>query len=206
MSFFAYEIVTPPAHLPVTVAAADMALVTAVVEECERTILWRAIAGPQQRRIVIDGPLPQILELEPLSGILSITRWTPTDDAVVIPATTFDFISRDPAGAKIFTTPGMNWPAQEREIGSFTITYECGWEVTPESAPGVGDDINAVPAAVRFMIERAIKFREVSGGVGDIKIGSLDLSVPDSYSSDFLPPEITNIARAWMWRPAIFVG
>ena len=26
MSLFAYEIVTPPAHLPVTVAAADMAL------------------------------------------------------------------------------------------------------------------------------------------------------------------------------------
>ena len=51
------EIITPPAHLPVTVAAADMALAAAVVEEIEHGVLWRAIAGPQTRRIVIDGPL-----------------------------------------------------------------------------------------------------------------------------------------------------
>ena len=56
------------------------------------------------------------------------------------------------------------------------------------------------------MVERAIKFRAVSGGVGDIKIGSLDLSVPDTYSTDQLPREITNIGRAWMWRPGIFTG
>ena len=56
------------------------------------------------------------------------------------------------------------------------------------------------------MIGRAIKFRAVSGGVGDIKIGSLDLSVPGSYATDAIPPEIAGIGRAWNFRPGIFVG
>ena len=47
----------------------------------------------------------------------------------------------------------------------------------------------------------------MSGGVGDIKIGSLDLSVPDSYATDSVAKiQITNIGRAWMWRPGIFTG
>ena len=57
MNLFMTEVVTPPEHLPVTVAAADQALAAAVVEEIERTILWRAIVR-QERRIVLDGPLP----------------------------------------------------------------------------------------------------------------------------------------------------
>ena len=57
MNLFVSEIVTPPAHLPVTVAAADMALAGSVVEELERGFLWRAIVR-QERRIVLDGSLP----------------------------------------------------------------------------------------------------------------------------------------------------
>ena len=205
MSFYAYEIVTPPEHLPVTVAAADMALAAAVVEEIERAILWRGIVR-QTRRILIDGPLPQILKIEPVTAIVSLTRWTRSDAAKVIPAANYDFVSREALGATIAPARGKDWPDPKRSIGSFALTYECGFEVTPESSQGAGDAINAVPAAVRLMLERALVFRAVTGGVGDIKIGSLDLSVPDTYSSDQLPREITNIGRAWMWRPGIFVG
>ena len=81
MSFFAYEIVTPPAHLPVTVAAAQTALAAAVVEEMRaQRFLWRGIIAQHQRRILIDGPLPQILKIEPATAIVSLTRWTPAGD------------------------------------------------------------------------------------------------------------------------------
>ena len=55
MNLFVSEIVTPPAHLPIT--ETDAALAAAVVEEIERAYLWRAIVS-QERRILIDGPLP----------------------------------------------------------------------------------------------------------------------------------------------------
>ena len=51
---FAVEVVSPPAHLPVN--ATDEALAAAVVEEIERSVLWRAVVR-QTRRIIIDGPL-----------------------------------------------------------------------------------------------------------------------------------------------------
>ena len=57
MNLFVNEIVAQPATLPITVADADQELAAAVVEEIERTILWRAVAV-QTRRVVIDGPLP----------------------------------------------------------------------------------------------------------------------------------------------------
>ena len=57
MTLFVSEIVTPPEHLPVTVAAAQTDLARAVTDECERAVLWRAIVA-QERRIVIDGALP----------------------------------------------------------------------------------------------------------------------------------------------------
>ena len=79
------EIVTPPTALPVTVAAADMALAAAVTEELERVYLWRAIVR-QERRITVDGPLPPRIEIEPVGSLTSITRWTPTNDAEVIDA------------------------------------------------------------------------------------------------------------------------
>ena len=204
MSFFAYEIVQAPAHLPVTVAATQHALAAAVVEEIERTILWRSCVQ-QQRRIVIDGPLPQILKIEPVTAIVSLTRWVAGDDYVVIPASTYNLVSSDPAGATIFPNPGMNWPAPARSIGSFAITYECGWTVTPESSPGSGDAVNEVPASIQLMVNRAIAFRAGSG-LGDITIGSLKLSVADSYSTDRLPVAITSIGRAWAYRPGIIAA
>ena len=204
MNLFVSEIVTPPAHLPVTVDDADKALAAAVVEEIERGILWRAIVA-QQRRIVIDGPLPSRIEIEPVTAIVSLTRWTPDNDAAVVDAASYNFVTRDPLGTIIAPAPGKNWPAPERSIGSFALTYMAGWTVTPESAPGAGDAVNEVPASVRLMVERAVAFRAGSG-LGDIAIGSLKLSVLDSYATDQLPREIASIGRAYAYRPGLFAG
>ena len=184
MSLFVSEIVTPPAHLPIT--ATDESLAAAVVEEIERGILWRAIVS-QERRIVIDGPLPQRIEIEPVTAIVSLNKWTPSDDAAVIDAASYNFVSRDPAGAIIAPSNGMNWPEPERAIGSFILIYECGWEVTPESTAGAGDAANKVPASVQLMVERAVEFRAGSGLAG-FTIGSLQMDVADSYKTDALPP------------------
>ena len=81
MNLFMTEVVTPPDHLPIT--ASDTDLAAAVTDEIELTVLWRACVL-QTRRILIDGPLPQILELEPIVSITSFTMWTATDDAAVI--------------------------------------------------------------------------------------------------------------------------
>ena len=61
---------------------------------------------------------------------------------------------------------------------------------------------NYVPASVRLMIERAVEFRAGSG-LADIAIGSLKIDVPDSYQTDAIPREITNIARAFFYRPGL---
>ena len=202
MSLFVSEIVTQPAHLPIT--ATDEALASGVVEELERGVLWRAIVS-QERRILIDGPLPPRLEIEPVTAVVSLTMWTPTDDAEVIPAATYNFVSRDPAGATIFPVVGRSWPAPERAVGSFALTYMAGWVVTPESAPGAGDAVNDVPASVRLMVERAISFRAGSG-LGNIELGSLKLGLADSYKTDRLPAAIQSIGRAYAYRPGLFVG
>ena len=199
---FAVEVVSPPAHLPVS--ATDEALAAGVVEEIERGVLWRAVVR-QTRRITLDGPLPSRIELEPVSSIVSLTRWTPTDDAEVIDAATYDLVSRDPGGAVIVPLDGTNWPAPERSIGSFQITYECGWTVTPESAPLAGDGTNAVPPSVQIMISRAISFRAGSGLAG-ITIGSLKLDVAKSYSTDRIPSEIAAIGRSYAYRPGIIAA
>ena len=198
MTYFTTEVVTPPEHLPVN--ATDEALASAVTEEIERTILWRAVVS-QQRRVRIDGPLPPRIELEPVTAIVSLTRWTPTDDAEVIDAASYSVVTRDPAGTII--VPNSSWPAPERSIGSFAVNYECGWTVTPESAPGAGDAVNLVPPSIQFMLKRAIEFRAGSG-VGDIAIGSLKIGLADSYKTDALPPGIRNIARSFFYRPGLF--
>ena len=132
---------------------------------------------------------------------MSLTKWTPGNAAAVIDAASYNFVSRDPAGCII--QPNSSWPQPQRSLDSFRLTYECGWEVEPESAPGAGDAINNVPSSVILMLTRAIEFRAGGGGVGDLKIGSLDLSVPASYSTDQLPRELTSIARAFQYRPGI---
>ena len=198
MSFFVTSVVTPPAHLPISSTDTDLA--AAVVDEVERMILWRAVVS-QVRRITIDGPLPSRIELEPLTAIVGLTMWTPTDPAAVIDAASYTVVSRDPLGTII--VPNSSWPAPERSIGSFALTYSCGWEVTPESTPGAGDSLNSVPSSVKLMLERAIKFRAGSG-VGDLTIGSLKIGLADSYKTDRIPPEIASIGRAWAYRPGIF--
>ena len=201
MNLFMSSVVTPPASLPVTVAAADQEFAAAVVEECERLILWRAIVA-QTRLIVIDGPLPSRIELEPLTSVVSLTRWSPTDAAAVIDAASYDYVTRQ-AGTLIEPVPWAAWPAPERSIGSFALTYTAGWTVTPESAVDAGDAVNEVPASVRLMIERAVAFRAGSG-LGGITIGSLKINVAPSYETDRIPPEIAGIGRAYAYRPGIF--
>ena len=138
MNFFVTEIVTPPTHLPIT--STDDLLARAVVDEVERVILWRAIVS-QERKIVVDGALPAKIELEPVTAIVSLTRWTQADSAVVIDASNYNFVSRDPAGAIIAPAPGFAWPEPARDIGSFALTYLAGWEVT--------DSSNLVPASIQ---------------------------------------------------------
>ena len=193
---------TPAAHLPITTT--DEALASAVVEEVERAVLWRAVVR-QTRRIIIDGPLTPRIELEPVSGAVSLTQWTPTDDAAVIDAASYDVVTRDPAGTIIAPASGYDWPAPERSIGSFALTYMAGWTVTPESAPLAGDGVNEVPASVRLMVERAVQFR-AGAGLGNIGIGSLKLEVADSYKTDQLPQAIASIARAFQYRPGIIAA
>ena len=200
MNVFVDEIVTPAEHLPVTVSDTDLA--AAVTEEIERTILWRGIVR-QTRRILIDGPLP-ILELEPVTSIVSLTRWTPTAPAEVVDPDSYTLVSRA-AGALIAPLPGYSFPAPMRPFGSFALTYDCGWVVTPETAPLAGDAVNKVPSSIQLMIERAVAFR-AGAGLGDITIGSLKMSVAASYSTDRIPPEISSIGRAYAYRPGLFAG
>ena len=202
MNLFVSEIVTPAAHLPIT--ATDEALASAVVEEIERAVLWRAVVR-QTRRVLIDGPLPPRIELEPVSGAVSLTQWTPTDDAAVIDAASYNVVTRDPAGTIIAPASGYDWPAPMRQYGSFALTYMAGWTVTPESAPLAGDGVNEVPASVRLMVERAVQFR-AGAGLGNIGIGSLKLEVADSYKTDKLPQGIAGIARAFQYRPGIIAA
>ena len=197
MSLFLSEVITAPAHLPVTVAAADEALAAAVVQEIERGILWRAIVS-QERRVTVDGALPPQIQIEPVASLTSLTRWTSTDAAEVIDADNYHVISRDPLGTVIVPLDGTNWPAPERSVGSFAITYMAGWEVS--------DTENHVPPTVKLMIERAIEFRAGGAGQGDIRIGSLEIDKPGSYQTDRLPRALTDIARAFFYRPGLFVG
>ena len=109
MSPFMDMIVTPPASLPLI--ATDAALVAAVVEECERTVLWRAIVS-QTRRILIDGDLPARIEIEPVTDIVSLTRQTKDDDAEVIDADDYMVVTRDPSGTIIAPHHRMAGPNQ----------------------------------------------------------------------------------------------
>ena len=193
MNFFPSEVVTAPAHLPV--AASDTDLAAAVTEEIERTILWRAIVR-QTRRIIVDGPLPPHFEIEPTKAIV-ITMWTPTNDAAVIAATDYISITRDPSGTIIIPAAGKTWPEPQRAIGSFSLVYSCGWEVTATD--------NAVPLLIQLMVSRAVAFRE-GAGLGNIGIGSLRLDVAPSYSTDQLPPAIAGIGRAYAYRPGLFAA
>ena len=201
---FSGEVVTPPTHLPITVEDAQVALARAVVEEVERTVLWRGIVR-QERRILIDGALPELIEIEPATTIVSLTHWTPGNDAAVVDADTYSYVTRDPSGTILSPVPGSAWPSPLRPFGSFELTYQAGWEVEPETAPAADDAVNKVPPSVLLMLERAIAFR-LGSGLGDLTIGSLTMDVADSYKTDQLPKEITNIARTFFYRPGLIIG
>ena len=182
-------------HLPIE--ATDEALAAAVVEEVERTILQRAIVR-QTRRVVIDGPLPTQIELEPVQSIVSLTRWTPDNSAEVVDASTYYFSTRDPAGTTIASSTGSAWPAPFRLHGSFSLNYLAGWVVSANE--------NNVPASVQLMIERAIEYRAGGSGLEAIRIGPLEMDQAPSYRTDRLPRELTDIARAYQFRPAIYAA
>ena len=182
-------------HLPIE--ATDEALAAAVVEEVERTILQRAIVR-QERRVVIDGPLPTQIELEPVQSIVSLTRWTPDNSAEVVDASTYYFSTRDPAGTTIASSTGSAWPAPFRLYGSFALNYSCGWTVT--------DTENKVPASIVLMIELAVQYRAGGSGLEAIRLGGMEMDQAPSYATDRLPRELTDIARGWFFRPAIYAA
>ena len=137
MTLFVSEIVTPPEHLPVTVTAAQTNLARAVVDECERAILWRAIVR-QERRIVIDGFLGPRLELEPVLSVVSLTRWTPTDDAAVVDAASYDYVTRESGRDHHRARARVRLARALAPYGSFALTYTAGFVVTPEPRPRGG--------------------------------------------------------------------
>ena len=201
MTFFTPEIITAPTALPIDVDDDQAALAAAVVDELERTILWRGIVH-QTRMIIVDGPLDRLLEIEPTTEI-TISRWTPADAAEVIDANSYHAVSRDPSGTLV--APSTAWPEPERSLGSFEISYSCGWEVSDESAPGAGDAVNEVPPSIVLMIQKALEFRSGSGIAG-LTVSGLTVTLAPSYSTDALPREIANIGRAYAYRPGLIVG
>ena len=98
MTYFPSEIVTPACTLCL-ISATDEALAAGVVEELELSWSCGVPSSLRQGRITVDGPLPPRIELEPVTAIVSLTRWTPTDAAAVVNAdATYSVVSRDPHG------------------------------------------------------------------------------------------------------------
>ena len=133
-----------------------------------------------------------------MTAIVSITRWTPSDAAAVVDADSYNIVTRDPAGTIIAPSPGYDWPAPASAIGSFALTYSCGWEVTSTS--------NLVPASVQLMIEKALEFHSGSAGLENIAIGNMKMQFVPSYKTDRLPNAIASIGRAYQYRPGIFAA
>ena len=204
MTLFASLIVTPPEHLPITVSDAQTELALAVTDELERQVMWRAIVA-QTRRAEVDGPLPPRVDLEPTTSIVKLTRWTEEDAEEVVDAASYSVTTRDPGGTILAPLPGYAWPVPARQYGSFALDYTAGWTVTPETTVGAGDGVNEVPASVRAMIERAVAFR-AGGAIAGFTLGSLKMSVADSYATDRLPRQLTDIARGWFYRPGIIAA
>ena len=197
MNYFFDEQVTKPERLPVTVTAAQEALAAATVEEIELGVLWRAVVS-QTRSVTVDGALPQLIEIEPTTSIISLTRWAPDGAGVVVDVADYVSVSRDPKGTLICAAPGKNWPAPLRPIGSFSLVYAAGWEVSANE--------NLVPASIVLMISKAVEYRAGGSGFEAIRIGGMEMDQSDSYRTDRLPRELTDIARGWFFRPGLFAG
>ena len=83
MSFFAYEIVT--AARSSSGDGCRRRPWRSAPPLWKRSKAWRFVAGDcrpsDKRRIVIAGPLPPRIEIEPVTGIVSLTKW------LLVPAT-----------------------------------------------------------------------------------------------------------------------
>ena len=201
---FVSEIVDPPTSLPVTVAEAQEyaqadsddtifeRLIAAVTLETERSVLWRAIVR-QRRRLVVDAPLAHELTLEPITAVVSLTRWTDADAATVVPADIYHVASSDPGGAGVSLRRGKVWPRAERETAAYALTYDCGWLT------------NDVPAAIQHMILTAVaaQYQNIdpfaASGVRDLKVGSVELKAA-------IPPDVADLGRAYAYRQTIGRG
>ena len=197
MNLFFDQLIAKPERLPIAVTAAQESLAAATVEEIELGVMWRAIVS-QTRSITVDGALPQLIEIEPTTSIISLTRWAPDGAGVVVDVADYVSVSRDPKGTLICAAPGKNWPAPLRPIGSFSLVYDSGWTVSSNE--------NLVPPSVLLMVERAIEYRAGGSGLEAIRIGPLEMDQAPSYRTDRLPRELTDIARAWFFRPGLFTG
>ena len=197
MNLFFDELITKPERLPIAVTAAQESLAAATVEEIELGVLWRAVVS-QTRSVTVDGPLPQLIEIEPTTSIISLTRWAPDGAGVVVDVADYVSVSRDPKGTLICAAPGKNWPAPLRPIGSFSLVYAAGWAVSANE--------NLVPASIVLMISKAVEYRAGGSGLEAIRIGPLEMDQSDSYRTDRLPRELTDIARGWFFRPGLFAG
>ena len=201
---FVSEIINPPSALPVTVAEAQeyaradsddtifSRLIAAVTLETERSILWRGIVT-QRRRLVVDSPLAPKLELEPSTSIVSLTRWTDSDAAEVVPSEVYHVASSDPAGTVVSLRRGSRWPGAQRENAAYALTYDCGWPV------------NDVPEAIQHMILTAVaaQYQNIdpfaAAGVRDLKVGSVALKAA-------IPPAVAALGRAYAYRATIGRG
>ena len=201
---FVSDIVTPPEALPVTVADAQAyaktssddaifeRLIAAVTLETERSVLWRGIVA-QRRRLVAPAPLARFLTLEPTNSIVSFTRWTEDDPAVVIPSSDYHVQSSDPAGTVVSLRRDSSWPGAERQEAAYALTYDCGWAAAD------------VPQAIQHMILVAVKAQYQTlnplskAGLRSVKIGNIDLKAD-------IPPKVANLGMAYAYRTTIGRG
>ena len=141
------RIVTPPTDLAVTVAEAKafapiaLGLTDTLIEtliggataDIENRLWDRAILT-QRIAVSVDGAPGRVIDLEPnITNLVSITRWTRSDAAEVVDATTYTVGLED----GFVETLEAGWPSPARTRAAFTITYEAGW-LTPADVP---DDV-----------------------------------------------------------------
>ena len=155
------EIITPPAHLPVTVAAADMALAAAVdggdLKECNPE--WRAIVAPGARqnnrgwaafppRVEIGARGDGSLRASPDGHSRQLTPKSSTRPATA-------FVSRDPHRDRHHVPwTGRTGQPQQRSVGSFPDQLTNAVLLSLRKPRSLaGDAVNKVPASIQLMVE-----------------------------------------------------
>ena len=124
---------------------------------------------------------------------MSLTRWTDSDAAEVVPSEVYHVESSDPAGTVVSLRRGSRWPGAQRENAAYALTYDCGWPV------------NDVPEAIQHMILTAVadQYQNIdpfaAAGVRDLKVGSVALKAA-------IPPAVAALGRAYSYRATIGRG